>query len=102
MTKRTYAVSWKEDDGPVFAGKLGLGPTHVRLEGRSAAGDEVVRVFHYGDIGRVSTERRNGHRGIAVSWYGRRLSITVVDGAGAFAELLDELRHRAVAPQLQT
>ena len=103
MTKRTYAVSWKEDDGHVFAGKLALGLTHVRLEGRSSTGIELTRVLHYGDLGGVSSERRNGQREIGVSWGGRRFSISVVDGAGAVSELLEELRRRTETPvSLQT
>jgi hypothetical protein len=103
MTKRTYAVSWKEDGGEAFAGRLDLALTHVRLEGRSAAGNEVLRVFHYGDLSGISAERHNGHREIVLGWYGRRLWISVIngDGAGAFAELLEQLRDRAESPHTE-
>lgn len=102
MTKRTYAVSWQEEDEHFFAGKLELGSTHVRLEGRSSIGNEVLRVFHYGDLDGISTARRNGHREISLSWYGRPIHITVIDGAGTFAELLEELRHRAESPHAES
>jgi hypothetical protein len=102
MAKRTYAISWQEDDGSVFAGKLELGLTHVRLEGRSRAGNEVLRVFHYGDVAGISSERRNGDREIGITWYGRRITLTVIDGAGAFAEVLEELRHRAESPHAES
>ena len=58
----------------------------------------MLRVFHYGDVDGISTARRNGHREIRLTWYGRPIEITVIDGAGAFAELLDELRQRAESP----
>ena len=99
MAKRTYGVSWQEDDQYFFAGKLELALTHVRLEGRSSSGTEVLRVFRYGDLQGIGTVRRNGHREISLSWYGRPLLITVIDQAGAFAELLEELRYRAESPQ---
>jgi hypothetical protein len=94
MTKRTYAVSWTDAEGHVFAGKLALGLTHVRLDGRSSAGAEIARIRHYGDLGCVAAERRNGRREIVVTWSGRQLSIAVLEGAGAYAELLENLRHR--------
>ena len=94
MGTRTYAVSWQEAKDHVIAGNLALRPTHLRLEGRSS-GREVFRAFHYGDLGEIWAERPNGHREIVITWYGRRISVTVIDGAGALGELLDELRHRA-------
>jgi hypothetical protein len=101
MTTRTYAVSWTDDAGNVFAGKLALGLTHLRLDGRSSAGVEIARILHYGELGCVSAERRNGRREIRVGG----ISITVLDGAGAYAELLEDLRHRtqeaAAAAHLQ-
>lgn len=102
MTKRTYGVSWQEGDEHFFAGKLELGLSHVRLEGRSPSGNEVLRVFHYGDVQGVSTARRNGQREISLSWYGRPIFITVIDGAGAFAEVLEELRRRAESPHRES
>ena len=98
MSKRTYAVSWQEDGLHVYAGKLELGLTHLRLEGRSRTGNEVLRVFHYGDVDGILTARRNGHREIRLTWYRRPIEITVIDGAGAFGELLEELRQRAESP----
>lgn len=95
MGTRTYAVSWQEGNDHVIAGKLALRPTHLRLEGRCSGGKEVFRAFHYGDLGEIWAERPNGHREIVITWYGRRISVSVIDGAGAFGELLGELRHRA-------
>lgn len=98
MTKLTYAISWRENDEQVFVGKLSFGLTHVRLEGRATDRHEVLRVLHYGDLGGIKAEHPNGHREIVLSCSGRGIAITVIDGAGAFPELLDELRRHAEKP----
>jgi hypothetical protein len=94
MGRRTYAVTWSEEDGHVFAGKLEVGAAYVRLEGWSGHGPERLRVFHKGDITRIATERRNDHRELLLDGYGRRIAVNVIEGAGAMGELLDELQKR--------
>jgi hypothetical protein len=98
MSRRTYAVTWHEDDTRVLCGKLELRGPYIRLEGWSADGRGLLRVFHHGDLSRVEAERHNGHRKVVLEAYGRRIAVDVIDGAGAFGELVDELRHRAEKP----
>jgi hypothetical protein len=52
---RSYAVLWREDGGPVRAGKLELGPRSLNLENGKARSRLSLSSFVYRDLVRIET-----------------------------------------------
>lgn len=101
--RRTYAVSWHEDDGRQYVGKLELRPSHLRFEGRAPGRSEVGRATAYGDITGVASTRAVGYRAtLIVLREGGRITVTSLDGPGALVELEHELRARTEKPHSQS
>jgi len=93
MTRRTYAVAWREGSGPTNVGKLVLEDGRLRLEGRSSA-EEQVRTLPYDQLGAVSFARLNGHRTLLFAVNGHDpIEIDSLDRPGILGELHDELRR---------
>ncbi len=96
----SYAVIWREAGGRIYAGKLELGPTALRLRG-SSEGFLGQTSIPYGDIlgvrlGRSPSDRLNGSPTVILD---RRaapaISIAAVNGVGVIGELGDVLAELA-------
>lgn len=104
----SYALVWREEGGPLYAGKLELGPDALRVQGSSPEGLVASRAIAYAKligvrIGRAPTDRINGRPSLVLDrGAGRPISIAAVSGAGVvhevaqlLAELAAEKRERA-------
>jgi hypothetical protein len=92
----SYAVLWREGDGPVEAGKLVLGPTSLCLETGSGPGRVSSRVLRYAeltDVGSATPAERISARPTALIDRGGRdrLAIAAVDGLGSVREIVERL-----------
>lgn len=100
--RRTYAVTWREADGPLRAGKLALGSTGLRLEGGTARGHLSSQRILYNDLSEIETARDpavriGGRPTIMVKRPGRSpLAIACVDNPGCLHELAERLRQALV------
>jgi hypothetical protein len=96
MFQTSYAVLWRDGDGPVSAGKLVLGPTALCLETGSGPGRTSSRVIRYVELTSVANAGPAGRirsRPTAVLDRSRRdrLSIAAVDGMGSVREIVERL-----------
>jgi hypothetical protein len=93
----SYAVVWREGDGPLRVGKLELGPASVSLRGSSPDGTLERRAISYADVADVRVardpaEQINGRPVVVVRQPNSpQLSIGTLEGAGVVAELADAL-----------
>ena len=100
--RHSYAVTWREGDGQVRAGKLMLGATSLRLEGGTARGRLSEERILYGRLSKVGTARRpeeriGGRPTLVLERPGRpSLAIACVDGLGCLREVAQTL-ERAIA-----
>jgi len=99
MFRKSYAVLWRDGDGPVSAGKLVLGPTSLRLETGSGPGRASSKVIRYAELTSVENAApadRIRSRPTAVVDRSRRdrLSIAAVDGMGSVREIVERLTGR--------
>ena len=101
-TPHSYAVTWREGDGPVRAGKLVLGATGLRLEGGTARGRLSEETILHGRLSKVGTARRpeeriGGRPTLVLERPGRPLlAIACLDGLGCVREVAQRL-ERAIA-----
>ena len=99
----SYAVTWREGDGPVRAGKLSFGPTGLRLEGGTARGRLSTQRMLYGGLSEVETARRpeeriRGRPTLLLRRSGRPpLAIASVDGVGCLREVAARLGQAIAA-----
>jgi hypothetical protein len=97
----TYAITWREDNGLQYSGRLELTPEYVRLEGGNST-SSGARHVPYVDIAAVSMARRTADRvdGRQTLLVERRdggaLLVAAVGQPGALAELAERLA--ALAP----
>jgi hypothetical protein len=101
MLRRSYAVLWREGDGPVSAGKLVLGPTSLRLDTGSGRGRSSSKVLRYADLASVEratpAERIRSRPTAVVNGIGKgSLSIAAFDGMGSVREIVDQLAGQLV------
>ena len=100
--RRSYAVTWREGDGQVRAGKLTLGATNLHLEGGRARSRLSEEGIQYGGLSRVGTARRpeeriGGRPTLVLERPGRpSLAIACLDGLGCLREVAERL-ERAIA-----
>jgi len=100
--RRSYAVTWREGDGQVRAGKLMLGGTSLRLEGgtaRSRLSEESILYARLSKVGitRSPEERIGGSPTLVLERPGRpSLAIACIDGLGCLREVAQRL-ERAIA-----
>lgn len=97
--QKSYAVLWRDGDGPISAGKLVLGPTSLRLETGSGSGRASSKVIRYAELTSVANAAladRIRSRPTAVVDRSRRdrLSIAAVDGMGSVREIVERLTGR--------
>ena len=96
MFRRSYAVLWREGDGPVCAGKLVLGSSSLRLEtgtGRTRATSMVFRYAELATVGSAAPVDRIRSRPTAILERRERdrLTIAAVDGVGSLREIVEQL-----------
>jgi hypothetical protein len=91
----TYAVLWRTDRGPIYAGQLELRRQGFQLDGADWFGDDSVEVVDAGDIaslriGRAGDERVEGRSTLIVERSsGNCLHIASAIGVGMLHELAD-------------
>lgn len=88
MSKRSYAIWWREGDGRRHTGKLVLSPVHAVLSG---TGNGRV-VVPYREI--VTADYVRGELTLTTRT-GGLIQIGNLDGAGALLELADSLKRAA-------
>lgn len=100
--RHSYAVTWRDGDGPVRAGKLILGVTGLRLEGGTARRRLSEERILYGRLSKVATahrpqERIGGRPTLVLERPDRpSLAIACLDGLGCLREVAATL-ERAIA-----
>jgi hypothetical protein len=96
MLQSSYAVLWREGEGPVQVGKLVFGRTGLCLEtgtGHAHASSKVLRYSELTDVGTaVRADRIRTQPTAYVDRGGReRLRIAAVDGLGSLREIVERL-----------
>jgi hypothetical protein len=93
----SYAVIWREDDGPLYAGKLEFADTHLLLCGSASSGRESDQKLFYDEFADARIERRPDARLagrptlVLERSGGTRLRVGSLTGCGAIHELADRL-----------
>jgi hypothetical protein len=93
----TYAVTWREPDGPTYVGRLTLGADALRLDGRASDGPTVGRRLGYEELRRVRMEHRgsdrlDGRPTLVIDRADGSYRVTsAVIGAGILQELVDRV-----------
>lgn len=94
----SYAVLWREGEGPTFAGKVELRPSAVRFEGSAPQdGRLYVREFPYGDLDAVRIVRTPEDRLaeqpalVLERRTGAMIRVAAVNGLGLLRELAELL-----------
>jgi hypothetical protein len=103
MSRKSYAVLWRDGDGPISAGKLVLGPASLLLETGSGSGRASSKIVRYQELTSVENAApvdRIHSQPTAVLARNRRerLSIAAVDGMGSGREMVERLTSR-LAPR---
>ena len=96
MFSQSYAVLWREGDGPVCAGMLVLGSSSLRLETGTGRTRATSMVFRYAELATVASaapvDRIRSRPTAILERRGRdRLTITPVDGFGSVREIVERL-----------
>lgn len=96
MVRDSYAVIWREGEGPVKAGELVLGPTRLRLETGARRERLSAQSLRYEELASVATavpgERLHGRPTAVVERRGRdRLSIATIEGGGSVSEIVERV-----------
>jgi hypothetical protein len=84
MSTRSYAIWWREGDGPRHAGKLELGQLHVLMSG-SGSGPFAVALDDITAVGYAAGELMIRRRG------GAPIRIGSLDALGALRDVADAL-----------
>ena len=93
----SYAVTWREADGAVTAGKLVLGSTALHFESGGPRGRRSAQILRYEDLAAVGMARRQEERiaGRPTALVTRAerapLAVAAVDGPGALHELVERI-----------
>ena len=92
----TYAVLWRENEGPEFAGGLLLAGAGIELSGTAVGRLAAQREVSYGDVRDLYLERQrrasDRHTALVlVTTEGDRLEIESLQGGGALHELADHV-----------
>jgi hypothetical protein len=101
----TYAVAWRDQDGPLIAGKLELGTKGLRLEaGRHRDGRVSVLSLLYRDVTRAEMapvgKRLSDRPTVALTAATRGLLYIAPVGMGVAREVLDLLQLADSGPVL--
>jgi len=89
----TYAVLWRENEGPEFAGGLLLAAAGIELSGTAAGQPAEQREVPYDDMRDLYLERPPSRHAalVLVTRDGDRLAIESLQGGGALHELADQV-----------
>jgi len=93
----SYAVLWREGDGPVKAGKLVLGPASLRLESGASRNRLTTESLRYGELSSVAkardpAQRIHGRPTAVVRRKNREpLVIAAIDRLGSADEIVERL-----------
>lgn len=95
-TVKTYAVKWREPDGQTFIGRLVLGTSALRLDGRLRGGEEppVNRQFGYEELRTLRIGGRGRLEGRPALVVERPDGTYLVADAGMGAPIVQELVER--------
>jgi len=100
----TYAIVWKRNHGPYYAGMLELAPNHVHLVGGGVP--EAQCDVRYDELEDVQLQRSSEAKSVwepalvLSTRSGDRIAIGSLEGVGALHELADSVangRSRAAA-----
>ena len=96
MFPRSYAVLWREGEGPVSAGELVLGPTSLRLETGARRERLSSRILQYRELSAIEqaapSDRIFGRPTALIERRERkRVSIAALDGLGVAHEIVERL-----------
>lgn len=96
----SYAVTWREGEGPAQAGKLELGRSRLRLEGGTSKKRVSVKTVLYDTLSAVRPARLQERRGTLPALVLERsghgpLWISSLDGPGSAGELFDRVARAA-------
>jgi len=91
MRRMTYAVRWRENDGPEFAGGLAFERGGLELSGTAAGRPTAHRELHYGDVRELYLDRLHVPALVLVMRDGDRVAIGSLQGLGALHELADRV-----------
>jgi hypothetical protein len=86
MGRMTYAVRWRENDGPAVAGGLSLGGAGLELTGAAAR-----RALMFDDVSELYLERGGQPALVLVTRDGDRVAIASLQGLGALHEVADRV-----------
>jgi hypothetical protein len=94
---RSYAVTWREPDGAVRAGKLELRPNALHLASGTPRRRRSEQTLRYADLSAVEMTRRpseriHGRPTAMIKRPGRApLAVAAISGPGALHELVERL-----------
>jgi hypothetical protein len=96
MFPRSYAVLWREGEGPVSAGELVLGPTSLRLETGARRERLTSRILQYRELSAIEqaapSDRIFGRPTAMIERHEHKpVSITALDGLGVAHEIVERL-----------
>jgi hypothetical protein len=96
MFPRSYAVLWREGEGPVSAGELVFGPTSLRLETGARRERLFSQIRQYRELSAIEqaapSERIFGRPTALVERRERKpVSIAALDGLGVAHEIAERL-----------
>jgi hypothetical protein len=94
MRRMTYAVRWRENDGPEYAGGLLLRDDALELAGRTTGRTVVHLTLPYDAVRDLHLERAAQLLLVVLTRDGDRVVIASLQGLGALHELADQLTAR--------
>ena len=103
MSDMSYAVTWSEDGGPLFAGSLEVAGTHLSLAGTARFARESQQRVRYAELADVRMERRPERRLMGRPTLvverrdGTHLRLSTLSGGG----MLNEIAERVSAARGQ-
>ena len=95
-----YAVVWRQNGGPLYAGRAELEESALVLAGTAPGHLESVRRLRYGEIGSVrlgrdSGDRLGGRPALVIDLRSVTVRIAPLGGAGMLHELMEDLADRS-------
>jgi hypothetical protein len=93
----TYAVVWRENEGPDYSGRLELQADGIVLSGSKAGLQRAVRALQFDELVALHLERRvvvgqmTQPTLMLVTGSGERIEIASLEGLGALHELAEHI-----------
>lgn len=100
--RTSYGVVWRTGENALARGKLELLPRAVRLDGMRGEQHVALEIPYEeldgAHVGRLPTERLNGHPTLVLEPHGREpIVVSAVAQAGVIAELTDRIAELTLA-----